>query len=212
MNVIQLALFPPPRNWWPAFIRQAMREANTYGSNFGWSPYCNPFYSFKDKLLARHGSFLGYNIQRIVISCNRCNGTGNFLYWTHCKWDKCLCCNGTGKYRKDYHILERYNLFGDIYHKPIRLVDVKRLGALGHLIKGKIEHKTIRPARAWSSFLILLFFFDHKIFRREFWRIAGNFTRRFYIKFNRTFDKLAAAFAEVYKYQFHYDQFGGLPF
>jgi hypothetical protein len=200
----QLTLnFPQRRNCWPQCIRSWMRDANAYGNNFSWAAWCNPFYPFKDRLLWKHGTFLGYNIQRIKRECNRCGGTGNFLYWTDSSYKKCWCCNGTGLYRIDYHLLERYLLFGDIYHKPIRLADVKRFGAIGPLIKGKIEHKHMSARHAWISFLMLAFLFDQSVFRKESKRIAGNIRRHYWRNFNRAFDKFAIAYSEAYKIQFH---------
>jgi hypothetical protein len=171
MTPLQLTLpFPRRHNFWPQCIRCWMRDANA-GAQY--NRYA--FYNLKDKLFRRFGAFLGYNFQIIKRECWTCSGTGDFHWWLTDRYRKCEHCNGTGIFRIDYVLLERYSLFGDIYHKPIRLRDVQRFGRLGNTIKGIIQHKQVTSKRAWVSMMALLFLFD----QNNFWNNFGIFLSRF---------------------------------
>jgi hypothetical protein len=202
MNTLQLSLFPARRTWWPQCLRRWMREANA-------AEYYNKyrFYSLKDRLMRRYGFFLGYNIQKIEQICHRCKGTGDHLWWHGNKYDCCWDCNGTGVYRTDYHVLERYRLFGDTYHRPILLSQIQRYGSVGRMIHGKIHHGGATPGCGFYAHLKLCFIFH----QREFWDLLWPFLQK---AFRIWSDDLFESIAEAYKLKvkYGYDINDNLPF
>ena len=118
------------------------------------------FYPLKSLLLAQHGKFDGYDVQRIRHECNRCDGTGRWHYWYDDGGDWCEKCGGSGTYRFSWHLLERWRFGTHIFHHPVWRP--QRLGHVVHFIKGRIKAKNNDHARASRDLLILLFLFRRR--------------------------------------------------
>jgi hypothetical protein len=125
------------------------------------------FYTMKDRILARHGVIIGTDIQRIVLKCRVCDGTGLWHYWEPHRADTCERCWGSGVYRTDFHRLERWQLAGFIFHRPIGRID-------GHVddadvtIDGKITHAPRDAQQALNAAAILAFVYSDRLFRSLF--------------------------------------------
>ena len=77
------------------------------------------FYHFiKEPILTRYGTVLeGMDIQKIVLECRGCGGTGQWGSHRRDGGAMCFRCNGTGIYRTDYFGLARFDLGGRLFLK-----------------------------------------------------------------------------------------------
>lgn len=96
------------------------------------------FYALKDRLLRRWGTRGGYDVQHIVHWCYACEGRP-----TRGR-NRCWKCGGTGIFREFWVVLERWELAGYPFHRPVSrlsyrpdLADQPTTGK----IEGRIEHR-----------------------------------------------------------------------
>lgn len=133
--------------------------ANTYGAKNLWYP-------LKQKICDKYGTQAGYDIQYLEgKKCHSCNGTG--LYMRHSfrssYYESCYrCYNGWYKQPR-YVLLERRDIGGYIFHKPIKSV-LKQSELSEHdipsaiTITGYIERKEHKYA--WIVFPMMLLLLD----------------------------------------------------
>lgn len=162
MNTLQLTLFPTPRTWWPLAVRRWMREANAAPDYYYTKQRL--FYPLKDQLLHQYGKFIGWDTQRIRLICNRCDGAGRFHYWYDDGGETCWKCGGTGTYKYAFHLLERWILWGSIYHRPTIIQRVNQLGVFHHHYKGHLKHGDINPFQGERALMMLLLLFRPRLF------------------------------------------------
>lgn len=124
------------------------------------------FYAFKDRFLRRFATPDGFDLQHMPMICHGCAGSG--------KWRdnvECNRCDGSGIYDIRDHWLQRWNLAGQIYHKPMDHADVYHLHVYKYPtpiteIEGRIQHTAV----------------DSKVSHRAYFRLLlrwepGNFYR-----------------------------------
>jgi hypothetical protein len=162
--------------------------------------------------LTQRGKFLGYNIQIIKRYCHTCCGSGNFLHWTRDSYDSCWHCNGTGIFRIDHVLLERYELFGDVYHRPVDPAGIERLGGIGKPIKGIIEHESIPYRRAALSFIFLLFMFNQDRFGEELKRFCNGQFEGYLNKLDRRTIDLRCRITNIFLWCKYKLQMAGIVF
>ena len=125
------------------------------------------FYDFKGRFLKRFAIQDGWDKQEIERACHACEGSGQYLKDVECNW-----CNGSGIYDTREHWLRRYDLAGQIYHKPedngtvwhengYRWPDVK------NLIEGRIQHAAVDSRKARRAFYRLLLRHEPWTFHRR---------------------------------------------
>jgi hypothetical protein len=125
------------------------------------------FYTMKDRILARHGVIVGTDIQRIVLKCRVCDGTGLWHYWEPHRADTCERCWGSGVYRTDFHRLERWQLAGYTFHRPIGRIEGP-VDAAEVTIDGKITHAPRDAQQALNAAALLAFVYSDRLFRSLF--------------------------------------------
>jgi hypothetical protein len=131
------------------------------------------WYRIKDMLLARYGTLVGEDIQRIKRECHSCDATGYWHYWYDDGGDICDRCWGTGVWQWEFNFLNRYELFGKTFHRPhgtrILTDDGKKFEPT---IKGKMKHIEVSARKAWWSFVILALLFNPREIKIVFghWR------------------------------------------
>lgn len=110
------------------------------------------FYPFKDRFLRRFGMFDGYDLQTIQQHCWTCEGSGEYM-----TGDDCRKCCGSGVYRTVEVWLERWDLSGTIYHRPVDPIPHwQREGQVRGEIEGRIQHAPVTAIAARRSFYRLL--------------------------------------------------------
>lgn len=80
--------------------------------------YGNPFYRFKDRFLMIFGIPDGYDLQRLKLECNGCDGTGRWGRWRSDGGEFCRRCNGSGVFEWRHVKLVRYDVQGLTFHRP----------------------------------------------------------------------------------------------
>lgn len=115
MSTTQRNLFAPQR--WPLQVRLIARLL--------WLANCEPwwaikhrFYAMKQRIVERWGVRDGLDYQEIVKPCWSCEGTGGL-------WEPggCYKCQGDGIYARFWVALERWQLAGYVFHRPLGRVD-----------------------------------------------------------------------------------------
>lgn len=121
-------------------LHHANRASNIFGDK-------KAFYTEKERLLKKHGTFLGYEIQHIAgKKCFSCDGSGD-------EWDyyqeilgSCSSCID-GWYKQPFtSVLEKYQLMGFYFHIPKERIysynkgSLKLYNVVGE-IDGYITHK-----------------------------------------------------------------------
>ena len=87
------------------------------------------WYEFKQRLLRRFATRAGYDFQTIYHACNSCGGMGVWFGDADCRR-----CRGTGVSHTTEHWLERWDLAGCIYHRPLdRRTEQPETDAAGRL-------------------------------------------------------------------------------
>lgn len=125
------------------------------------------FYHFiKEPILTRYGTVLeGMDIQKIVLECRGCGGTGQWGSHRRDGGAMCFRCNGTGIYRTDYFGLARFDLGGRLFLKPT-------LGWIGSMppadmrvtMYGRCIHAIV-GIRGTEALLWLALLYDRPLFR-----------------------------------------------
>ena len=114
------------------------------------------FYPFKDRFLRRFAERDGYDLQHVEQFCWTCEGSGEYV-----KGELCRKCDGSGVYRTVEVWLERWNLCGTIYHKPVDPIPHwQREGQVRGEIQGRIQHAPVSDLAARRSFYRLLLRFE----------------------------------------------------
>jgi hypothetical protein len=72
------------------------------------------FYPFKERFLKRFATQDGYDSQTIHHPCWTCDGTGIYS-----PKESCRACGGNGVHHTSSHWLQRWDLAGKIYYKPV---------------------------------------------------------------------------------------------
>jgi len=121
------------------------------------------FYAIKEKILAKYGRKIGYDVQHIRKDCYSCDETGMF----RCDWkepESCWKCGGTGVYEEFWTLLEKYQLVKYTFHRPISKVYENPGYQTFGKIEGYISHDTpgyyLHAECAFWLFLI----YDRKTF------------------------------------------------
>lgn len=113
------------------------------------------FYDFKDRFLRRFATLTGYDEQRINHSCWSCAGSGEYS-----SGNTCRSCGGDGVHHTTTHYLLRYELAGNIYHKPVHFLgdvpeNMRKAGPVSE-IGGLIRHGEVSSQMADRAFRRLL--------------------------------------------------------
>lgn len=130
------------------------------------------FYPLKDSILRKYGHSDSYDLQKIVVKCNACDGTGKFRKYTD--WNRfvkepCFRCDN-GIYDTKYIALERWILNGTLYHIPLGRVNPHGLHSeLGNLryvntIEGKIKKEMYDLKEVKRDYMTLLRIYDRNAF------------------------------------------------
>ncbi len=111
------------------------------------------FYAFKARFLRRFGTRAGLDRQRIELDCYGCEGSGFFT-----KSEVCRKCGGQGVYDVKEILLERWDLQGRIYHRPLDAAEAwpLRNEEPVAIIEGKIKHPPVDPSASRRAFHRLL--------------------------------------------------------
>lgn len=84
------------------------------------------FYQFKNEYLQKYAMFNDYDLQRVEVKCNACDGKGNFTkyYWeiNDTQTARCWFCN-KGVYAVYFVALKRWLLNGNLFHQPMGRVN-----------------------------------------------------------------------------------------
>lgn len=113
------------------------------------------FYPFKARFLSRYAVPDGFDLQHVEQFCYTCDGSGQYA-----KGEACRACDATGIHHVNDHWLQRWNLAGTIYHKPMDHADVYHLHVYKYPeprseISGRIQHLNV----------------DLKVSKRAFYRL-----------------------------------------
>lgn len=111
------------------------------------------WYKFKDRFLKRFATPAGWDFQTIEHHCWNCGGSGFFALGGECQG-----CEGSGVHRTTHHWLERWDLQGRIYHRPVSCFEAPspRPNPVQE-IEGRIKHDaSITEAQARRAFARLL--------------------------------------------------------
>lgn len=131
------------------------------------------FYPLKDRLLQAYGTPDGFDLQRVVKECNRCF---RGVWRSECGYHQDICwhCGGTGIWRVDASILQRFTFGSRTFHRPVEyhrevtkewLVERMATGEFRELINGKIKHEPATMEAAKSAYFDLLWKFE----RDRYW-------------------------------------------
>lgn len=128
------------------------------------------WYSLKQQLCAKYGSNDGYDVQCLPgKECYSCNGTGIFVkyhsFGSSTK-EHCFRCTRGWYVLPSYVLLERINVGGYLFHKPIsrKQTSIFPDVPISTKIDGYIEHS--KKKFGWVAFSILYIFFDLKTYRQ----------------------------------------------
>lgn len=110
------------------------------------------WYDFKDRFLKRFATPAGWDFQTIEHECLTCDGTGEKFGHT------CRSCGGYGIFKTTNHWLERWDLQGTIYHRPVSCFEVPwPRPVIVEEIEGRIRHDaTVTEGQARRAFNRLL--------------------------------------------------------
>jgi hypothetical protein len=123
-------------------------------------------YAIKERILRRHGSLVGEDIQHIKRECYGCRGSGYYY-----AGEECYRCGGTGVYDEKWIRLERWELGGHIFHRPIGNMARPMNGMV--TVEGRIYHDDRNHAASSDALLWLALVFDRRFFWRQFSRSRG---------------------------------------
>lgn len=124
-------------------------------------------YALKDELLKKYGHLIGYDSQTIHLWCRSCYGSGIWRSEFSDRSDTCDRCCGTGVYRKYWVMLERWSLWGAVYHRPYAKSD--RPIQVGQHFDGKMHAEGVDRDDAVRSLILLALFFSP----RRAYRLVG---------------------------------------
>jgi hypothetical protein len=114
-----------------------------------------PFYQLKDRLLHRFGRLIGTEWQHIRKTCWSCDDG------VRDDGDSCWKCGGTGIYQQTWVLLQRWEIGGAIFHRPVRRTPLDPHGVV--TIHGYITHPEYR-ADTTEALLWLALLFDRRLF------------------------------------------------
>jgi hypothetical protein len=114
------------------------------------------FYDFKREFLERNARRDGFDLQYIEKEC-----WGEWNVWGDqggCEGKGCPRCCGTGIFSRRYHLLERFEYAGRLFHIPRTDSVFRPAGPEGHeiTIRGRIQHREVSPMVAEEAYLWLL--------------------------------------------------------
>lgn len=126
-----------------------------YQANAGVYPQKRSlFYPLKHTLLQRYGTPDGWDRQKIVKICYRCDGTGVYVNgWGIC--DECWHCHH-GVYSQRLIGLDRYKLGDYVYHVPRLRSPESNDTTFNQQIDGLIQHGDRFVVDGWQACRILL--------------------------------------------------------
>lgn len=135
------------------------------------------FYKIKNRLLAKYGRLICYDVQFIEGSkCWNCNGTGTYKYP---KWDfsaksyyyeHCYSCYSGWYKRPTWNILSRFAFGKYEFHQPFQRV-YEKPEMSNPFIEGYIEHKRSKYTNFSKHVLFLLY---EKDYLKRWWKETGN--------------------------------------
>lgn len=120
------------------------------------------FYKIKEEILAKFGSFEGFDIQEIEgKKCFTCDGTGNVFinYWSEFEVERedCQYCLGNGWYKDPFKcILRKYSLNGYNFHVPVKKI-INDQQDLPVSMKGYVEKEEQEFCQQAREILITLY-------------------------------------------------------
>jgi hypothetical protein len=114
------------------------------------------FYSMKEQLLRRFGRMIGAEWQHIRKTCWSCED--GVLDDGHYCWK----CGGTGIYQQTWVLLQRWELGGAIFHRPVyrTTLDPHEIVTIHGYITHPEYHADTEEALLWLALL-----FDRRLFR-----------------------------------------------
>lgn len=174
----QLSFPLPPPSLFARALATALACANSS------PPLCEreAFYRMKDAILRRRGKLVGADIQHIVKKC-----WGG--YDESCKGKGCRRCGGTGIYSERWHTLQRWELGGRIFHRPVDSTSIRPEAPV--TIEGRVTHDRWSGHQPTEAALWLALAFDWPFFCRMmfqpsscacgwFWSPMVNLSRAFF--------------------------------
>lgn len=117
-------------------------------------------YAIKERILRRHGRFVGEDIQHIKRECYGCSGWGKDDGGFTC--DRCY---GTGIWDERWVKLERWEFGGHIFHRPIANVARPMNGVA--TVEGIIRHDDRNGLASAEALLWLALVYDRRLFWSE---------------------------------------------
>lgn len=116
------------------------------------------FYRLKEAILRTHGKIVGEDVQHIRKVCWGCGGSGWIEEHSYSMpSDDCDKCRGTGVYSERWIVLERWEMAGLIFHRPVGSTE-KRTAT----IEGLITHRRTRLSFAAQRVLAM-------VLRPQYW-------------------------------------------
>lgn len=142
------------------FVSWLLYRAN---ARMGQSYNHDRAYALKDRLLKRYGRWVGEDVQRIVHEC-----WGE--YEQGCRGATCWRCRGTGIYRTRWTLLERWEIAGRIFHRPIGPAVPRAVDFIDGRIRHSVDARDGEEALLWLALL-----FDPGLFWAQVTR-SGQFS------------------------------------
>lgn len=122
------------------------------------------FYKLKEAILRTYGKLVGEDVQHIRKVCWGCGGSG-WINEPHFSMPLDLCdkCRGTGTYSERWILLERWEIGGLIFHRPVGPTE-KRTAT----IEGLVKHRRFRLVYAAQRVLAM-------VCRPQYWLYLQSF-------------------------------------
>ena len=143
-----------------------LHHANREGRN-------EHFYKIKNRLLAKFGNFIGYDIQFIEgKKCHSCHGSGmyySYFYGNEWDYEHCYSCYGGWYKRPVWNILHRVKFGKYIFHQPKERV-YKAPAAETKVIEGYIDHNKSKHGQFALTILFLIY---EKGYLKRWYQSAG---------------------------------------
>jgi hypothetical protein len=140
----------------------------------------NCFYPIKNKILAKYGKYIKYDVQYIAgLRCYSCGGTGvhHHIYDNYgfiSDSVDCWNCNGTGWYKLPvWNILSKIKLGKYCFHQPYqRCYVLPEIVNKNEIIDGYITHD---KSKYGNFCLFVLFFMYEKKYLKRWYKETGNY-------------------------------------
>lgn len=109
------------------------------------------FYRLKEAILRTYGERIGEDVQHIVKRCWNCRDGWIYEYGDTFPSDPCHKCDGKGIYSERFVLLERWQIAGQVFHKPLGVTERRDV-----TIEGLIQHRRVKLAFAAQRVLAMV--------------------------------------------------------